>query len=85
MGWYDIQYDKELISLFSVNEKAADSVIETISDSMALSRGHNCREYFKLNRLLRDARTLHVIQPTTDLLRILMGRPLLSQALLTDT
>jgi hypothetical protein len=74
-----------LIALFSVNAEVVDSVIEIINGSITLSRGHTSREVSKLDRLIRGERTLHFMQPTTDLLRILMGRLLLSQPLLTDT
>ena len=74
-----------LIALFSVNAEVVDSVIEIINGSMTLSRDHTCREVSKLDRLIRGARTLHMMQPTTDLLRILMGRQLLNQPLLADT
>jgi hypothetical protein len=49
---------------------------------MTLTPDHTCREGSELDR---DARTLHIMQPTTDLLRIWMGRSLLNQSLLTDT
>jgi alkylation response protein AidB-like acyl-CoA dehydrogenase len=38
----------------------------------------------KLHRALRDARASHVMSPTTDILRIWIGRALLGQPLLAD-
>ena len=82
---YDTKQDDALIALFSAKAEVADSVVEIVNDSMTLCGGHACREGSRLDRLLRDARALHVMQPTTDLLRIWTGRSLLDQPLLADT
>ena len=82
-----VGYEKAyvLVGLFSAIAEAADSVIETINDSITLSCAHSYSVGFKVDMLFRDARALYVMQPTTDLLRILTGRSLLNQPLLADT
>jgi alkylation response protein AidB-like acyl-CoA dehydrogenase len=82
---YDMDHDSALIALFSAKAEVADSVIEIVNESMTLCGGYAYREGSKLDRLLRDARAVHVMPPTTDILRIWTGRSLLDQPLLADT
>lgn len=82
---YDMDHDSALMELFSAKAEVADSVIEIVNESMTLCGGYAYREGSKLDRLLRDARAVHVMPPTTDILRIWTGRSLLDQPLLADT
>lgn len=57
-------------------------VVEVVNQAMTMSGGVAYREGARLQRLLRDARAAPVMSPTTDLLRIWLGRALLDQPLL---
>jgi alkylation response protein AidB-like acyl-CoA dehydrogenase len=51
---------------------------------MTLMGGITYRNSSKLHRSLRDARAAHLMAPTTDMLRVWIGRTLLGQPLLAD-
>jgi len=82
---YDKGLDNAQLDLFSSKAEVADSVIAIVNEGMTLCGGSVYRDDSNLNRMLRDARAVHIMSPTTDMLRIWTGRLLLEQPLLTDT
>lgn len=87
--WATQCYDKGIadnqLDLFSAKAEIAETVIEIVNDGMTLCGGTAYREESNLYRMLRDARAAHIMSPTTDMLRIWVGRSILDQPLLTDT
>ncbi len=64
--------------------EVADCVVSIVNEAMTLCGGIGYRNGSKLHRLLRDARAAHLMSPTTDILRVRIGRALLGQPLLSD-
>lgn len=58
--------------------------VDIVNEVMTLTGGISYQKNSKLERLLRDARAVHVMSPTTDLLYTWIGRALLDQPILTD-
>jgi alkylation response protein AidB-like acyl-CoA dehydrogenase len=81
---YDKGLDSAQIDLFSSKAEVAEIVIDIVNDGMTLCGGSAYRENSSLNRMLRDARAAHIMSPTTDMLRIWIGRSILEQPLLTE-
>lgn len=73
-----------ITSVMTAKAEVADMVTNVVNDCMSLCGGIAYREGSKLHKLLRDARAAHVMSPTTNLLRIWVGRSLLGQPLLAD-
>lgn len=78
----DLGDAQALPSLLSVKAEVAELVVRVTDDAMALCGGSAYRENGTLARLLRDARAAHVMAPTTDMLRLWVGRTLLGLPLL---
>jgi alkylation response protein AidB-like acyl-CoA dehydrogenase len=88
--YYSTQsHDKGLenaqLDLFSSKAEVADTVIDIVNEGMTLCGGSVYRENSNLNRMLRDARAAHIMSPTTDMLRIWVGRSILELPLLTES
>ncbi len=76
---------KEALPLiFSAKAEVADCAVHVVNEAMTLMGGIAYREGGKMERLLRDVRAVHVMAPTTDILRSWTGRVLLGQPLLGD-
>ncbi|ADJ22546.1 acyl-CoA dehydrogenase domain protein [Hyphomicrobium denitrificans ATCC 51888] len=73
-----------LISIMASKAEVADSAVEIVNESMTLTGGRGYSEGSKLSRHLRDVRAVHLMSPTTDLLRTWIGRSLLGVPLLAD-
>jgi len=73
-----------LPNLCAAKAEVADCVVAAVGEAMTLCGGIGYRAEGVLWRLLRDARAVHVMSPTTDLLRTWMGRALLDLPLLGD-
>ncbi|NKE70456.1 acyl-CoA dehydrogenase family protein [Candidatus Manganitrophus noduliformans] len=73
-----------LPALCSAKAEVADCAVHVANEAMTLAGGIAYREGSILQRCLRDARAAHVMAPTTDNLRIWVGRALLGQPLLGD-
>ncbi len=81
---FDEDEPDALIALMSAKAEVADSVISVVNDAMTIVGGIAYRDGSKLHRFLRDARASHLMSPTTDILRVWIGRALLGQPLLAD-
>lgn len=71
-------------AVMTAKAEVADMVTNVVNDCMSLCGGIAYREGSKLQKLLRDARAAHVMSPTTNLLRIWVGRALLGEPLLAE-
>lgn len=68
----------------STKAEAADCAVDVTNEAMSLLGGRGYGADSPAHRLLRDARAAHVMAPTTDLLRLWVGRALLGLPLLAD-
>lgn len=69
-------------ALFASKVEVADAAVRVANEAMTLSGGRGYASNGPLSRALRDARAAHVMAPTTDLLKIWLGRSLLDLPLL---
>lgn len=81
---FDAGEPDALVAVMAAKAEVADCVVHVVNESMTLMGGIAYRPGSKLHRALRDARASHVMSPTTDILRIWIGRALLGQPLLAD-
>lgn len=73
-----------LTAVMAAKVEVADCVVSMVNEAMTLCGGIGYRSGSRLHRLLRDARAAHLMSPTTDILRVWIGRALLGQPLLSD-
>ena len=73
-----------LTAVMAAKVEVADCVVAVVNEAMTLSGGIGYRKGARLHQLLRDARAAHLMSPTTDILRVWIGRALLDQPLLSD-
>lgn len=81
---FDAGEPDALTAVMAAKADVADCVVGVVNEAMTLMGGIGYRDGSKLHRLLRDARAAHLMSPTTDLLRIWVGRTLLGQPLLGE-
>jgi alkylation response protein AidB-like acyl-CoA dehydrogenase len=81
---FDASEPDALVAVMAAKAEVADCVVQVVNESMTMMGGIAYRPGSKLHRALRDARASHVMSPTTDILRIWIGRALLGQPLLAD-
>jgi isovaleryl-CoA dehydrogenase len=75
--------DKDALpGILACKSDVGDMATRVVNECMTLCGGMAFRENSKLARLLRDVRACHVMSPTTNILKTLMGRALLEQPLL---
>lgn len=84
-GSFDAGEPDALIAVMAAKAEVADCAVNVVNDVMTLTGGMAYRDGSKLHRYLRDARAAHLMSPTTDMLRIWIGRSLLGQPLLSDS
>ena len=73
-----------LIAVMAAKAEVADTAVLLVNEAMTFTGGIGYRQGSKLHRMLRDARACHLMSPTTDILRVWIGRALLDQPLLAD-
>lgn len=73
-----------LIAVMAAKAEVADTAVLLVNEAMTFTGGIGYRKGSKLHRMLRDARASHLMSPTTDILRVWIGRALLGQPLLAD-
>lgn len=78
----DRNADEGLLSVLSVKAEVGDCASRVLSAVSGLLGGRGYRAGGAIDRLRRDALAVHVMSPTTDLLRQWVGRALLGQPLL---
>ena len=64
--------------------EVAECVIDLVNEAMTLTGGLGYCGSSRLHRLMRDARAVHLMSPTTDILRLWIGRAMLGSPLLVD-
>lgn len=69
-------------ALFAAKADVAETAVTVTDDALRVAGGSGYRDNARLGRLLRDARAVHVMSPTTDLLQLWIGRSLLGLPLL---
>jgi isovaleryl-CoA dehydrogenase len=77
----DAGHAEALLPILGAKAAASDSAVHVANEALTLCGGAGYGEYGKLGRLLRDARASHVMAPTTDILKVWMGRALLNLSL----
>ena len=81
---FDAGEPDALISVMAAKADVADTVVSLVNEAMTFTGGIGYRNGSKLHRMLRDARACHLMSPTTDILRVWIGRALLGLPLLAD-
>lgn len=81
---FDAGEPDALIAVMAAKAEVADTVVLLVNEAMTFTGGIGYRKGSKLHRMLRDARACHLMSPTTDILRVWIGRALLGQPLLAD-
>lgn len=81
---FDTGKPDALIALMSAKVQVADCVVNLVNEAMTLCGGIGYRKGSRLHRLLRDARAAPLMSPTSDIMRVWIGRALLGQPLLSD-
>ncbi|MDZ7753870.1 MAG: acyl-CoA dehydrogenase family protein [Gammaproteobacteria bacterium] len=81
---YDAGEPDALVAVMAAKAEVADCAVQLVNESMTLMGGIGYRDGSRLHRLLRDARAAHLMSPTTDVLRVWIGRALLGQPLFSD-
>ncbi len=81
---FDAGEPEALIALMSAKVQVADAVVDIVNEAMTLCGGIGYRKGSKLHLLLKDARAAPLMAPTSDIMRVWIGRALLGQPLLSD-
>ena len=71
-----------LPALLASKAAASTAAVDVVNDAMTLAGGRAYRDNGRFAQLLRDARAGHVMAPTTDMLKLWLGRALLGAPLL---
>jgi alkylation response protein AidB-like acyl-CoA dehydrogenase len=75
---------KSLELLFSAKAEVGDCAVAAAGEAMTFCGGRDYRAGGALERNIRDVQAVHLMSPTTDLLRIWTGRALLGLPILGD-
>jgi len=78
----DAGHPEALPYILACKADAADAAVQVANEAMTLCGGAAYRENSRISQMLRDARASHVMAPTTDLLKLWLGRALLGAPLL---
>jgi isovaleryl-CoA dehydrogenase len=78
----DAGHPEALPYILACKAEAGDTAIQVAGDAMTLCGGMAYRDNSRVAQMLRDARASHVMSPTTDLLKLWLGRSLLGMPLL---
>lgn len=81
---FDNGEQDSLTAIMASKAEVAESAVAIVNEAMTLTGGRGYAETSKLSRHLRDARAVHLMSPTTDLLKIWIGKSLLGVPLLAD-
>jgi isovaleryl-CoA dehydrogenase len=68
--------------ILACKAEAGDTAVRLANDAMTICGGSAYGENSRISQMLRDARASHVMSPTTDMLRIWIGKSLLGLPLL---
>lgn len=73
---------ESILPIFSAKAEVSECAVELANEAMTLMGGAAYAENSKAARILRDARASHVMSPTTEMLKIWMGRAILGRPIL---
>jgi len=73
-----------LMLIMASKVEVAGSAVDIVDEAMTLTGGRGYSQGSKLSRHLRDVRAIHLMAPTTDLLKTWIGKSLLGVPLLAD-
>lgn len=71
-----------VLPILSAKAEVGHCCVEVVNEAMTLMGGISYSQNSRMEVLLRDARAVHVMSPTTDILYTWLGRALLGQPLL---
>lgn len=78
----DLGADDALCYLLACKADASEAAVSVTNDAMTIGGGRAYAENSRLSQMLRDARASHVMAPTTDFLKLWLGRSLLNLPIL---
>jgi alkylation response protein AidB-like acyl-CoA dehydrogenase len=78
----DAGHPEALPHILACKADAGDTAVQVTNDAMTLCGGIAYRENSRMAQMLRDARASHVMAPTTEVLKLWLGRALLGIPLL---
>lgn len=81
---FDAGEPDAFIAVMASKVEVAECVVRVVNEVMTLAGGTAYRGNSRLFRMLRDARAVDLMSPSTDILRSWIGRALLGQPLLSD-
>lgn len=70
----DLGSPEAMMSIMACKADAGETAVQVANEGMTLGGGMAYAENGLLGRLLRDARASHVMSPTTEILRLWLGR-----------
>jgi isovaleryl-CoA dehydrogenase len=80
----DAGAEEARVALLACKAEVADTVVQVANEALSLMGGIAYSANGPVARCLRDARASHVMSPTTDLLKLWLGRSLLDLPLLAE-
>lgn len=81
---FDAGEPDALIAIMAGKAEVADAAVTIVNEAMTLTGGRGYSEGSKLSRHLRDVRAVHLMSPSTDLLRTWIGKSMLGVPFLAD-
>jgi isovaleryl-CoA dehydrogenase len=78
----DTGHPEALPYILACKADAGETAVQVTNDAMTLCGGMAYRDNSRIAQMLRDARASHVMAPTTELLKVWLGRSLLGIPLL---
>ena len=78
----DAGHPEALPYILAAKADAGETAVQVTNDAMTLCGGIAYRENSRIAQMLRDARASHVMAPTTEILKLWLGRSLLGIPLL---
>lgn len=81
---FDAREPDALMATMACKAEVADCAVTIVNEAMTLTGGRGYAEDSKLARHLRDVRAVHLMSPSTDMLRTWIGRSMLGVPLLSD-
>lgn len=81
---FDAGEPDALIAIMAGKAELADAAVAIVNEAMTLTGGRGYAEGSKLSRHLRDVRAVHLMSPSTDLLRSWIGKWVLGVPFLAD-
>lgn len=73
-----------LLQIMASKVEVAESAVAIVDEAMTLTGGRGYSQGSKLSKHLRDVRAIHLMAPTTELLKTWIGKSLLGVPLLAD-